>query len=195
MHGKQEQFATSSVDADAQILIQNLRAQVQKLRAEVKSCKDRIAKLRNSKESLQTEHEDEIERLQQDLELAQSATQWKSDMKMAISQFEDVPAAAIEKQLGKTDQSTRPLTQNLTSTRPLTQNPTNTSETRELKNQDSKPVTRRDAAQTAAAQSIESVQQYILKVGVGSTYFLHSFHACFIIAHAEKTTQQKGKTT
>lgn len=194
MHGKQEQFATSSVDADAQILIQNLRAQVQKLRAEVKSCKDRIAKLRNSKESLQTEHEDEIERLQQDLELAQSATQWKSDMKMAISQFEDVPAAAIEKQLGKTDQSTRPLTQNLTSTRPLTQNPTNTSETRELKNQDSKPVTRRDAAQTAAAQSIESVQQYILKVGVGSTYFLHSFHSCFIVAHAEKTTQQKGKT-
>lgn len=146
MHGKQENRGTSSVDADAQMLIQNLRA-------DVKSCKDRIAKLRKSKESLQAEYEEEIQQLQEALELAKSATQWKSDMKMAMMQFDDVPAAVADKQLVETDESNQSLTQDLISF----------SETAEPKIQNSKAVTSRDKPKTAAAQSIESVERYLMK--------------------------------
>lgn len=153
MHGKQDNRATSSVDADAQMLIQNLRA-------DVKSCKDRIAKLRKSKETLQAEYEEEIQQLQEALELAKSATQWKSDMKMAMMQFDDVPAVVADKQLVETDESNQSLTQDLISF----------SETAEPKIQNSKAVTSRDKPKTAAAQSIESVERYLMKVGVESRH-------------------------
>lgn len=146
MHEKQENRTTSSVDADAQLLIQNLRA-------DVKSCKDRIAKLRKSKESLQAEYEEEIQQLHQELELAKSATQWKSDMKMAMMQFDDVPAVVAEKPLVKTEESNQSLTQDLISF----------SETGEPKGQKSRAVTSREKPKTAAAQSIESVERYLMK--------------------------------
>merc|ERR1712216_561621 len=139
MHGKQQDLGTSHVDADAQALIQNLRE-------EVKSCKDRIARLRKSKECLESEYEDEIEKLQQDLELARSATHWKSDMKMAIMQFEDAPAAEPEQLRTNTGRFSPS----------LTQNPTSTSTTRESQSG-------RIKTQSTSAKSIESVEQYILK--------------------------------
>ena len=148
-HGKQQNVGTSHVDADAQILIQNLRT-------EVKSCKDRLARLRKSKESLQAEYEDEIEQLQQALELAQSATQWKSDMKMAIMQFEDAPdVETSQRPPAKTGQLSQSLAQKLTTT----------SDTRESKSSHNK-------TQRAAAKSIESVEQYILKVFYLNKYAL-----------------------
>ena len=138
------------MDADAQILIQNLRT-------EVKSCKDRLARLRKSKESLQAEYEDEIEQLQQALELAQSATQWKSDMKMAIMQFEDTPDVETSQRETTVYTTQRPPAKTGQLSQSLAQKLTTTSDTRESKSNHNK-------TQSAAAKSIESVEQYILKV-------------------------------